>query len=58
MNGVKEGSYNLFVLTGMQKQMVLQISMLRESSRADVTFVRPGPTMDIHMALQVARSRE
>ena len=45
-------------LTGMQEQMVLQVGVLREPSRADVTLVRPGSAVDVHVGLEVPWSRE
>lgn len=33
----------------MQEQMILQIGMFGEASTADVTSIRPGTIMDVHM---------
>lgn len=38
--------------------MVLEVGMLRESSRADVALVGPGTAVHVHVGLEVTRCRE
>lgn len=42
----------------MQKQMILQIGVLGEPSRAYVALVRPGAAVHVHMGLEVSGRRE
>lgn len=42
----------------MQKQVVLEVGVLAESPVAEVATVRPGPTVDVRVTLQVTGSRE
>lgn len=46
------------MLTGVQKQVVLQIGVLAEPSRADVAFVRPRSAVDVHVGLEISGSWE
>ena len=47
-----------FLLTGMELQMILQVSLLAETAVADLALERPAPRVDVHVALQVARRGE
>lgn len=38
--------------------MVLQIGVLAETPRTDVTLERPRPAVHVHVRFQVSRSRE
>jgi hypothetical protein len=46
------------VHTGMQEQMILQVRMFGEPSRAYVTLVGPGTAVHVHVRLEVPRRRE
>lgn len=42
----------------MKKEVITQISLLAESSVADVTMERPTAIVNVHVRLEVSGSRE
>lgn len=46
------------LLTCVQVHVIAKVGLLRESSVADVAFEGPRPGVDVHVRLEVSRSRE
>ena len=42
----------------VEQEVVLQVRLFAEASVTDVTLVRPGPVVDVHVRLEVSGSRE
>ena len=42
----------------MKQHVILEIGLFAESTTAHVAFVRPRPAVNVHVALEVARSRK
>lgn len=42
----------------MQEEVILQVRLLGEAARTDVTLEGPRAVVDVHVRLEVARRRE